>query len=377
MTILDRYVAWLYFKLLLIAFCSLTGLFIVVDAFNNLDEFITYSKQLGSPAALLASYYGARSMWFFDRMSGVLGMIAAMFALTMMQRSNEITALMAAGISKSRIIRPLMVAAIFVASIGAVNREWGLPQVRDKLTRNAQDWMGDVKKECHPKYDPQTEILITGQHTFAKDMQIEGPQFRLPPEMIAWGKLINAERAFYQPANDEHPNGYRMIGVRQPEQLADLKNLKLEERTILFGPREAPWLKPDECFVASEVTFEQLYVGNGWRQYLSTWELLSGLHRRTLENGADVRVTLHSRLIQPLLDVVLIFLGIPLVIARENRNIFLAAGQCLAVTFGFFVITLASQSLGANYWLNPVTAAWLPLMIFAPMAYVMARPLWD
>lgn len=139
MTILDRYVLRLYLGILLIAFISLTGLFIVVDAFNNLDEFIAGSKQAGGPFVVLGSYYGARTLWFFDRMSGVLGMVAAMFTLTMMQRNNEMTALMAAGISRSRVVQPLIGAVLFVSVLGLVNREFGLPNVRDKLTRNAQD----------------------------------------------------------------------------------------------------------------------------------------------------------------------------------------------------------------------------------------------
>lgn len=377
MGILDRYVLRLYLNVLLISFVSLTGLFIVVDAFNNLDEFISYSKQSGGPVAILGAYYGARTLWFFDRMNGVLGMVAAMFTLTMMQRSNEMTALMAAGISRARVVQPLIGAAIFVAVLGLVNREFGLPNVRDKLTRNAQDWMGDVQKECHPKYDPQTDILLTGKHTLAKEKRIDQPHFRLPPEMSSWGKTLAGEQAFFEAKNDVHPNGYRVRQVRLPSGVKDLPSFALQERTILFSPKEHAWLQPDECFVASEVSFEQLYVGNGWRQYLSSLELFTGLHARTLENGADVLVTMHSRLIQPVLDVVLLFLGVPLILGRENRNIVFAAGQCLGLTLGFFMVTLACQSLGTNYLLNPVLAAWLPLMIFAPLAYVLSRPLWD
>lgn len=377
MTILDRYVLRLYLGILLIAFISLTGLFIVVDAFNNLDEFIAGSKQAGGPFVILSSYYGARTLWFFDRMSGVLGMVAAMFTLTMMQRNNEMTALMAAGISRARVVQPLIGAVLFVSVLGLINREFGLPNVRDKLTRNAQDLLGDAQKECHPKYDPQTDILLTGRHTFAKDKRLVQPQFRLPAEMLAWGKMITAENAYFEPAASGRPNGYRLRQVRSPNDLQKLPSYASDGRTILFSPKDTPWLKPDECFVASEVTFEQLYVGNGWRQFLSSTELITGLHRRTLENGADVLVTMHGRLIQPVLDVVLLFLGIPLVLGRENRNIFLAAGQCVGLTLCFFMVTLAAQSLGTNYLLNPVLAAWLPLLVFGPVAYVTSRPLWD
>jgi lipopolysaccharide export LptBFGC system permease protein LptF len=38
---------------------------------------------------------------------------------------------------------------------------------------------------------------------------------------------------------------------------------------------------------------------------------------------------------------------------------------------------MASQSLGTNYLLNPALAAWMPLLVFGPLAYVFSRPLWD
>jgi lipopolysaccharide export system permease protein len=43
----------------------------------------------------------------------------------------------------------------------------------------------------------------------------------------------------------------------------------------------------------------------------------------------------------------------------------------------FFVVSLVCQGLGNNYLLEPTLAAWLPVLIFAPLAFAMARPLWD
>ena len=94
---------------------------------------------------------------------------------------------------------------------------------------------------------------------------------------------------------------------------------------VVLTPHDTDWLKPDECFVASDITFNQLEGGPAWRQFASTGELLTGLHNRSLDYGADVRVTIHARLVQPILDVTLLFLGLPLVLSRQHRNVFVAS----------------------------------------------------
>ena len=70
----------------------------------------------------------------------------------------------------------------------------------------------------------------------------------------------------------------------------------------------------------------------------------------------------------PLLDTTLLFLGLPYVITRTNRNPFISIGMCLTVVTIFMLVQLGCQSLGSTGWLQPTLAAWLPLMIFAPIA---------
>src|SRR3989440_12766981 len=69
---------------------SLVGIFIVMDAVNNLDEFWTYGNH--SPLQTLkvvGAYYTPRLLQFFDKISGVLAMLSAAFVLT--GRSEEHT----------------------------------------------------------------------------------------------------------------------------------------------------------------------------------------------------------------------------------------------------------------------------------------------
>jgi lipopolysaccharide export system permease protein len=382
MTILDRYLLRLYLKVLIVSFVSLAGLYVVIDGFGNLDEFLSYGKRHAwGTAGVLAEYYGPRLLQFFDQITGLLAMLGSMFVLTVLARANELTALLAAGIAPSRVLQPLLGASILVAGLGVANREIGLPSVRDSLSRNAQDWLGETGRKCTPRYDIRTDILIAGQATYANEKRLAAPRFALPhplpPELVPWGRQVVAENAFYLKATNDRPAGYLLRGVSQPANWAELSSVSIGGQPILFSPADTPWLKPDECFVASVVTFEQLVVGSSWRQNLSSYELVAGLRGQTIEPGADVRLTLHARCVQPLLDLSLVLLGIPLVLSRASRNIFVAAGIGLGLVAALLVIKLACHALGNNYLLSATLAAWLPLLIFGPLAFTFSRPLWD
>jgi lipopolysaccharide export system permease protein len=386
MAIIDRYLLQLFVKCAVICFLSLAGLSIIIDLSSNVEEFASYFERQGSRVFL--DYYLPRSLLFFDRTAGLLSLVSALFAITLMQRSNEYTALMAAGVPQSRVVTPLLAAAVVVALLGALNREIGLPRVRDSLARNAKDWMGEMAKKCTPRYDPRTDVLISGRNTLANEKRITQPIFRLPPELNAWGRQIVAQDAYHLPADNRHPAGFLLRGVKQPANLAALRSAAwpVEEGSsappagrepILISPADADWLKPDECFVVSVISFEQLTMGGAWRQFLSSYELLTGLRGQSIEPGADVRLLLHMRLIQPLLDVTLVLLGVPLVLTRGSRNVFLAGGIGGGLATLLIVVVLICRALGVNYLLDATLAAWLPLLIFGPVAYVLARPIWS
>ncbi|MFV1966834.1 MAG: LptF/LptG family permease [Pirellulaceae bacterium] len=375
MVIFDRYILCFFIKVLLVCLISITGLYIVIDVFNNLDEFLGYAREKGSLTAVLADYYGARVPWFFDITSSLLTLIAAMFSVTWLQRTREMTALAAAGISKWRIIRPLVGAAIVVSVLAAVNREVVIPSLRHKLTRNAQDWNGDNARRVKPLRDNQNDIVMNGSFTYAKNQRLEKPRFMLGRSMGDLGRHLMAEDAFYQAAPDGR-SGWLLVGVQMPENLDDLPSVAIGGREVILSPHDTPWLKPGQCFVVSGVDFQQLAAGGLWRSFASTPQLIAALRNPSLDLGLDTKVTVHSRVVQPLLDLTLFFLGLPLVLARENRNVFLATGLCLLVVLFFFLVVTVCQGLGARgMFFSPALAAWLPLMILAPTATAIAYPI--
>jgi lipopolysaccharide export system permease protein len=373
MRILDRYLLRQFLQNFLICFCSLTGLYIVIDAFAKLESFMHYPGNLW---VNMGKYYAYRIIGFFDQTSSILTLIAAMFTVAIFQRYNELIALQAAGIAKWRIIKPVVMAVLFFTVLAAANRELVIPHIRDHLqTGQAQDLNGEAAKEMFPRTDNKTDIILRGKQTVAKQQLIEKPAFALPPQLDDYGKQLNAASAFYQPHNNQHPSGYLLKGVIQPKSIASKASLSLNGETVIFTPHDFHWLAPDECFVASDITFEYLANADDWRSYASLPELMTGLRNPSLNLGSDVRVAIHARIVQPVLDVVLLFLGLPLLLSRNSRNVFFAIGLCVALVVGFYLVVFGCQYLGSNYLVSPALAAWLPLMIFLPLAVWMSNPL--
>jgi lipopolysaccharide export system permease protein len=376
MPILHRYLLRQFWRVFFICFFSLMGLFIVGDVFQNLEQFSRSGDKHGSILPVLFRHYAYSSLSFFDTTSAIVAVIAAMFTLANFQRFNELTAVLAAGIPKWKVVKPLVVAAGFVALMAAFNREFVMPACRDQLSRDTHDLWGERAKDVSPRQDEATEVLIRGRQAIAKRKQIHEASFLLPAAWDAPFKELRAADAFYRPASEGHPSGYLLKGMIQPKTLDKSPSLPRQGSPVVLTPRDhSDWLAPDECFVVSEITFDQLAGNEHWVQLSSTLDLIRARRNASLGAGANVSVAIHARFVQPLLDLTLLFLGLPLILRRGNRNLFVAAGVSVAVVAGFLMIVSAAQYLGSSYLIPPDLAAWCPLLVFAPIAMAVSEPL--
>lgn len=376
LTIIDRYLLRQFAQVLAICFLSLTGLYIVIDAFSHLDHFLDYSQSNGNLLGILATFYAYRSIMFFDRTSGILALIAIMFTITWIQRHHEMTALLAAGIARTRVLRPVLLSAIGVSLLAAANREFFIPSIRHQLALDSRNLGGRQQALMQARFDSQTGILIGGEKIVPAEKKIVSPNFILTRgQLDQFGKQLTAREAQFIPAQDGLPSGYLLSGVTAPKTLLKQPTQLVGGRPVIITPIGNDWLQPDQLFVVSGVAFEFLSVGSSWRDFASTRELIHEVRSPTTDLGADVRVAIHTRLLQPLLDTTLLFLGLPFVISRTNRNPFIAIGLCVLVITVFMLVVLGCQSLGTGGWIAAPLAAWLPLIIFAPIAAAMSDTL--
>ena len=375
MTTIDRYLVWQFLRVFLVTFVSLLGIYVMADSVSHRGEFVQMGSQSGSLWLSLINYYTARVPLFFELTGRIITLLATVFTIAWMQRNNEMTALMAAGISRWRIVMPLVIVGVIVSLSAVANREIGVPSVRSMLCANAKELSRQRIDKLTPRYDNETGIRVYGEAIMPHEDAIINPRFRLPFTWSKMGRTLNAERAEFQEAQQGRPAGYLFHGVTNKPLLREIPSFSREGQPIIFSPFDQDWLAEDECFVVSNLRLEQLRRGMQWQQYSSTGQLIAGLHNRSVDFGSDVRVLVHMRFVQPILDIVLLFLGLPFVVSAQRSSVFMATGKTMLVVVFFSVVVLSSQAMGIHCVFSPAFAAWAPVLLLAPMAVLLSSPL--
>ena len=381
MRLMDRHIAAIFLRTFAICFISFAGLFVVIDAFQNLDSFLEHGRAHGRLLETMGKYYYYRCLMTFEMTAPLLTLVAAMFAVGALQRWNELTALMAAGLPKRRILAPIIVSAASVFLATAILREAYLPLVRDEagIGRNAQNLAGDVKSELSPVLDEKTGIWFKGEGSLLSTRTIVNPDFRLPPALAEYGDAIRGAEATYLERSDKHPQGYLVRKATQPAKLLAARGPRLPDAgPIIITPVDsADFLQADECFVATEITFDQWTGGSTWRKYGSIQELISAMRNTSFRAADEIEYVVHTRFLQPLLDMTLLLLGLPLMVANHRRNIWASLAQCMVMVASFVICQQVCQQLATQKVISAALGAWCPLIIFVPLAALTSEPLWE
>jgi lipopolysaccharide export system permease protein len=249
-----------------------------------------------------------------------------------------------------------------------------MPNIRQHLALDTKNLGGEQAAVMQARFD-NNNILIGGERIIPAQRKILRASFVLPRRLDQFGKQLTAHEADFLPADGKRPAGYLLRGVTAPKGLLKQPSLLVAGDPVVVTPIGNDWLAPDQIFVVSSLSFEFLSAGANWRDFAATSEMIHELRSPSTDLGNDVRVAIHARFMQPFLDTTLLFLGLPFVVTRTNRNPFIAIGLCVAVVTVFMLVVLGCQSLGSTGWLAPSLAAWLPLIIFAPLAAGMSDSL--
>ncbi|QDV68781.1 putative permease YjgP/YjgQ family protein [Rosistilla carotiformis] len=370
MTRIDRYLLTTYLRTLLICFCSLSGIFVVFHAFNNMEEIAAYARRQGSFVDALVSYYGPFLLAIFDATNAILAVFALVFSVGALKRNGELTALLAAGLSHGRILRPMLIAAFVVIVIAVINRELCMPNWKDQLGAKAQDLDGQLVRTLKPSYDRMTGIQFHGRGVIVIKKEIVAPALMIRSEMPGMGTQIVGELAVWQDASDQHPDGYLLNDVTQPQEIDTIPSSGFGGKQFVLTRADNPWLEPGQCFVVSNIEFEHLVSGAQTDRLSSTLQLVRNIQNPSVYSGPDAEVLLHTRIVRPWLDISLVLLGLPLVVTRGDKNLFVVAGWGLGLIAMFFFVKTVFSGLGSSETLiSPAMGAWGPIIVFAPMGY--------
>lgn len=375
MAIYDRYLTVLFFRVLIVLFSALCGLFMIVDFFDRLEEFIDIAETEGSLLSVSIEFYAPRVLSFFDRISGLVALIAAVFVVTWIQRNRELIAIYAGGVHLRRVMRPILICVILVAVFGVVNREVLIPTYKHRLTRDTRNWFGEDEIKIRPMYDRMTGVFLNGKAAVLAEQEIISPIMQLPPGTSSSFDRVVGERARYLQADENHPAGYLFLEVSLPEKVNEIGDVMDRDKVLLYAPTENAWLDPGTCFLTSRISVTDLTKKESNAVYSSTIDLITDFRNPSRNYNSTSHVLVHARLLQPLLDISLLFIGLPLVVSNKNQNIFLAIGLNLMLVVFYFLTQLLSHTLGTEGFVSPALAAWIPIFIFVPLAYLGLRKL--
>lgn len=355
---LDRMVLGAFFRSYLIVWTSLISLFVVIDLFTHLDAYVNRPGGFVTIAGYIARYYMFRTPQVFDFLAEPITLIAATFSVAWMQRNNELLPQLSAGIPTLRIIRPLLFGAMITLTFAPLNQEFIIPQIADELMTARDDQEGAKAQVLMGAYDT-SGVHLEGQAGFRRDKRIEH-FFATFPESSPSGMLhLSASEAVYVPPGDGPLTGGWMLMNTTPETFTSPLPTKLTP----LGTGRA-FLKTDTA------DFDTVSRGGAWYVHAST------SHLREMLTGAEPRrqvkmaVTFHTRITRPIVGCLLVLVGVSVILWNPNRHVILSSGLCLIVAAGFFACRIGCKALGDADYITPPLAAWLPVMVYGPLAVV-------
>jgi len=361
MKLLDRQLIYSYLRAYLICFTSLLSLYIVIDMFTNIDDFTSRNRGLAEVARHIGTYYAYKSSYIFDKMSEAIVLLAAMFTVAWVQRSNELLPLLSAGVSTQRVVRPVLFSACLMLGLTVVNQEVIVPRIADQLINDRNDPEGESDIIQPWSYD-SNGVHIEGQIGSRKTKVIKQLAVTIPEHMANGLVHLAAQEARYFPPDENNRfSGGWLLTDTQPPTLDSWNN-----------PDVLVMIDPGKYFLYTrDVEVGTLLRHSKWFVYTSTYQLFEELAKSESKRLSPMAVLFHMRLTRPIIGMVLVFLGLSVILRDQNRNVFIAAGLCLCMCAMIYAAMFGCKYLGDHDFIPPALAAWGPVLVFGPMAFVL------
>jgi len=368
--ILDKYVAKNFLTGYAIAFCVLLGLRIVIDLFVNLDEFAEHAD-LGMAAVIsnIFTYYALQSTLYFRDFAGMITVVAAAFSLGKMVRYNELIAIMASGVSLKRIIAPIIILTIALTGLLVIDQELLIPSFSNSLVREKDVLPGRESYDlwfisdangsliCSYKFDVESETLydpliitrdkIPDSLFYEPTGWIQAKKATYDSKIRAWlltdGLFTSIPRSQTKPGDDS--------------QSAPSHRQTLNAFYTDISPKDIPIRRSSEH-----------------KTLLSSAQLSQLASQGTkLKDLAFLYSQKHFRITDPIMNVVMLLVCLPVLVCRDPKSMKSAISISFAITAASLIVNFICKLMATEELFGivvPELWAWLPVFIFAPIAFL-------
>jgi LPS export ABC transporter permease LptG/LPS export ABC transporter permease LptF len=357
MLILDNYVLRRFVGLLVLILSSFLVLTLVFTFFELLSDIMRNKISWLTVGTYLLNEIP--SMLYLITPLSVL--LAVLVAFGLMQRTNEITAMKATGISIYRTLVPILGIAALLAGGLFLLDQWYLPYANKRVEtlRNAI------------KGKPAQTYLRPSKWIFGENSGKEGQQdlrriyyyefyepernefgsissFELDPHTFQITKRVYAARAHWGEGL------HKWVFERGWQRTFDgdtVTDFRQFEVSTLAEVNEPPSYFKKEVHQSQEMNYEEL------RNYI----------RDLQQRGFDVvrlRVQLQKKIAFPLITLVMAVLALPFALSAGRRGALTGVAVALLITVGYYVTAGLFEAMGNVSQLPPLVAAWMPDVIF-------------
>lgn len=368
MKTLDKYIVRQFLINFGILFLVMMSLFVLVDLLIDLDEFLQAGRQWAEnyggvlPATLVAigDYYGPMMVLVYVFVSGLLVVGAMGFTLAGLQRTRELTAMVASGISMYRIAAPMLVAGIALNALSLPVQEMVVPKLADKLARSKSDVKREAVETFPVRFTSDERGNLIDAQTFDPEKQmLSGVTIIVRSEQGLTQRRITATQAFWDEDNQGwqlYPSGYVVEPL--PRDAPPVQ----EPEEVTFFPTE---LSPTVLLARRASIYARLF---------SLEELQTVQDNPAIDASSREQITriMWSRFSLAVMNVLIMVMGMSFFLQLGQGNLLMQAVQAAGVCLGAWGGGLLLLQAGAG-WLNPVASAWLPVVIYLPVSAVLLQ----
>ncbi len=347
MRILDRYIMQRFLLLLALAGGIFTGVYVIVDLFENLRNFLDAAVAPG----VVVKYYLLKFPEFLYQVTPVAVLLASLLSLGALAQHNEITAMKMASLSHLRIVRPLLLLSLLISVLAWSAEEYLLPPINQQAQNILRT---EVKKVPAFRLTKENDIwyrargdrflhvgLLDAERGTMRDVTL----LELSPTFSLL-RRVDAQEGSWQGETWTLHNGYRWDfdreGLPRVERFAELPT----------NLRDTPEELGRVVKLPGEMSYREL------RRYIA----------RLAESGVNTlryQVDLHAKIATAFVSVIMLILGVSFGLRVGRAGIMIWVGLCIPLAFAYWVFLSLGFPLGRTGVLPPLVAAWLPNAVFA------------
>ncbi len=363
MTILDRHVLSTWLKTFGLIMAAMLGLLVLVDMQRNLADFI------GSGAGLweVLYYYLVLVPGNVPLVLQISVLLSLLYALGQLHRSNEFTAMRAAGLGLFRVTRSLWLFGLFLAGfvwyLNASMIPWSVEEARS--TREEMHRAADVRKKGNTGVGVSTALAFANDAAGRLWFLNSYDDIARRGQGVTLGVFDQGRREVRRLlAREAYFDRWRNAWV-----FLDGRELHFDPTT---GEQQAtvPFAHRIETDVNDDPELMLLLLKDP--ADLSLFELERAMaHLRNSDDSARFRryaVERERKQASPFGVLVVMALAVPFAVGGVRVNPAVNMSKSIGLFFGYFLLTRLATLMASFGTLEPAAAAWLPDAAMAAIA---------